>query len=440
MALVYIVTALLVVAQLALPLRLAFVPLLVGLFHLGNVSLVSEFTPVRIIIIVGLVRALASGQLRWSPDNRLDQLVGLFAVVALLSTLGHESSRYVPSPLIERCGLVLNVVGSYLYARAFTRCDDFLPTLATCLAVVTLPLAGGLLFEQATGRNAYVLLGSRSDMAGMRNDGFRAKGPFGHAITAGTATAVTLPFMVFLWRRRRGLAMAGIGAAVGGALATASSGPLAALGIVMGLLVFWRWREHLGWLRMAGLAALVVLNFTMSRPIWYLIARIDLVGGSTGWHRSTLIDRAIKNLDEWWLAGTDYTRHWMHSGVTWNPNHTDITNYYLQLGVLGGLPLMLCLVAMIIVALRMLERSMPLAAIGDKQGEFGAWCVWAAIIGHSVSFLSIAYFDQSYAGFFLLLGAAPAILEAAARCASQHEDAEPEADAVIGEPAASFAR
>jgi hypothetical protein len=415
MVLVYLFTAVLVLAQLLLPRRLAFIPLLVALFHLGNVALISEFTPMRIVILIGLGRAFAGGFLRWSAHNRLDQLVAVFAVVALLSSLGHTASVHVPSPLIERCGLVLNVLGAYLYARAFTGGEDFVMTLAYWLAIVMIPLSAMLTLEQVTGRNAYAMLGSRSEGASMRNDGFRAKGPFGHAITAGTATAVTLPFMIFLWRRKKVLGTLGALAAVGGALATASSGPLAALAVVIGLLVFWRWRQHLRPVRLAGFALLVVMHFTMSRPIWYLIARIDLVGGSTGWHRSSLIDRAIRNLDEWWLAGTDVTRHWMHSGVTWNPNHTDITNYYLQLGVLGGLPLLLTLVAIIAVALMCLEASLPLLRGHAPDEEFASWCVWTAILAHSVSFLSIAYFDQSYAGFFLLVGAAPGLLEAARR-------------------------
>jgi len=422
MILVYLVTVVLLVAQLALPRRLAFLPLLIALLHLGNVSLISEFTPMRLVIMVGIARAFAGGFVRWSANNRLDQLVAIFAVVALLSSLGHAASIHVPSPLIERCGLVLNVVGAYLYSRAYTGADDFVVTFSRWLAFILIPLSALLLLEQTTGRNAYYVLGARSDTAGIRNDGFRAKGPFGHAIIAGTAAAVALPFMVFLWRRQKALGLAGALAAVGGAVATASSGPLAALAVIAACLCLWRWREHLRRLRIGGYIALVFLHFTMSRPVWYLIARIDLVGGSTGWHRSSLIDRAIRNLDEWWLVGTDYTRHWMHSGVTWNPNHTDITNYYLQLGVLGGLPLLLTLVAMIAVALGFLEQSLPLDRAEETDLDFGTWCVWTAIIAHSVSFLSIAYFDQSYAGFFLLIGATPAILQAARRGAEVDDD------------------
>jgi hypothetical protein len=422
MILVLGITLILLVAQWILPRHLAFLPMLFALLHLGNGSVISEFTPMRLVILVGLVRAVTGGFFQWSSTNRLDLMFGVFSIVALISSVGHEASRYVPSPLIERCGLVLNVLGSYLYARAYVVGENFVPNLSKWLAILIIPLGGLLTLEQATGRNPYYSLGAKSPVAGMRNDGFRATGPFGHAIIAGTATAVAIPFMVFLWNRRKGLAIAGMIASVSGTLATASSGPIAAMGVAIFLLILWRWREHLSRLRNSVWILLIILNFTMSRPIWFLIARIDLVGGSTGWHRSKLIDMAMNDLGTWWLFGTDYTRHWMHSGVTWNPNHTDITNYYLQMGVLGGLPLMITFIVIIIISVKTLEKGMAFFQETDVSQEFGIWCVWTSLLAHCVSFISIAYFDQSYAGFFLLVGAAPALLEAAKRASFEAEE------------------
>lgn len=426
MILFFAVTAALLVAQLTLPRRLAFLPMLVALLHLGNASVISEFTPMRLVILTGLVRAVSGGFFQWSAGNRLDQLAALFAIIALISTIGHEGNDFVRIPLIERCGLILNVLGSYLYARAYVTGESFLEDFSKWLAILIIPLGFLLTLEQGSGSNAYASLGSRSAMAGVRNEEFRAQGPFGHAIIAGTATAVAVPFMVFLWRTRKVLAGAGGAAAVAGTFSTGSSGPIAALLVTVVLLVLWRWRQNLRRIRLYFWLLLIFLHFAMSRPIWFLIARIDLVGGSTGWHRSKLIDTAIKDWETWWLFGTDYTRHWMHSGVSWNPNHTDITNYYLQMGVLGGLPLMITFIAMIVVALSWLEKGFVLFRGIDPSQEFGLWCIWASILAHCVSFLSIAYFDQSYAGIFLLVGAAPALLEAARKSSEEAEESGPE--------------
>ncbi len=417
----------LVIAQFALPRRLAFLPLLVATFHLGNAVVVSEFTPMRLVIISGLLRAMAAGELQWSFRNRLDQLVAGFCAIALLSSLGHEGNAYVTSPLIERCGLVLNVLGAYLYGRAYMTGPDFVTRFATLLAIVLIPFSIMIALEQATGNNYYSSLGARSEFAGIRNDRFRAMGPFSHAILAGTAAAATLPFMILLRRRQyKLLGTLGIGASIIATLASASSGPIVAIITAVGLLALWRWRHLLGRMKFCAGILLIFLHFTMSRPIWFLIARMDIVGGSTGWHRSKLIDTAMNRLDEWWLAGTDYTRHWMFSGVTWNPNHTDITNHYLQMGVLGGLPLMIAFIAILIAALIGIERALPdLRAAGDER-EFDAWCVWTSLLVHSVSFISISYFDQSYGGFYILIGSVAAIRDWEPE--NPEEDDDPEYD------------
>ena len=41
----------------------------------------------------------------------------------------------------------------------------------------------------------------------------------------------------------------------------------------------------------------------MKAPVWALIQRIDIVGGSSGWHRYELIDQCIKHFSDWWLMG-----------------------------------------------------------------------------------------------------------------------------------------
>lgn len=384
--------------------------MLVAVFHLGNAALLSGLTPVRIVIFAGLLRAVAGGFYHMSTRNRFDQLMLFFSLIALLSSFGHKSSYLVPYPLLERAGLILNFLGTYLYARAYLVGPEFIIRYSLVLAIIVIPFAPLLALEQTTGRNTYIMLGSKSDSASIRNDRFRAMGPFGHAILAGTAAAATLPFMFLVHSRGYVLlGRIGIGASVIATIASASSGPLAAMIVSLGLLSFWRWRHILGLAKICIGLMLIFLNFSMSRPIWFLIARIDIVGGSTGWHRSMLIDSAMNRLGEWWLAGTDYTRDWMLTGVMWNPNHTDITNYYLQMGVLGGLPLMLAFITIIVTSLAGLEKALPILCHAGDLREFDVWCVWTAILTHSISFLSVAYFDQSYAGFFMLIGAVPAI-------------------------------
>lgn len=413
MVLVFIVTVLLVIAQWILPTKIAFVPMLLAVCFIGNVNVISEFTPVRIIIITGLLRAISNGFFKWSASNRLDLLFLVFIVIAIISTIGHESSYYVPSPLIERVGLILNICGSYLYARAYASGNEFIPNISKQLAIIMIPLALLLSIEFKTGKNPLFVLGSRSLNAAMRDGEFRARGSFGHAIIAGTVTAASLPFLYFLFKRKKNLAIVGIVASLFATFSTGSSGPLATTFLSIVLLVMWRWRQYLCNVRNCIWFLLVILHFTMDRPVWFLIARIDLTGSSTGWHRALLMDAAVNDLQAWWLFGTDYTRHWIFSGVSWNPNHTDITNYYLQFGVLGGLPLMITFISIIIVALSQIEKSFKLFKMSNSDQEFAAWCLWSSIVLYCISFISIAFFDQSYALFFLLIGSVPGLKEIA---------------------------
>ena len=113
----------------------------------------------------------------------------------------------------------------------------------------------------------------------------------------------------------------------------------------------------------------------MKAPVWYLMARIDLVGGSTGWHRAYLIDQALMHLSEWWIAGTDYTRDWMPYGVSWSPDHSDITNHYILLGVTGGIALIAAHVAVLTLAFKGVGRTLDQhrgAAVGERSPSLGS--------------------------------------------------------------------
>ncbi len=407
-----IVTLILLVMQFALPHRLAFLPLLIASCHLGNVEVLGDFTPVRALIVAGVARAMSTGTFQFSWSHPLDRLFAILAVIILVSSIGHQESLY--NPYVERIGLALNILGSYLYARAFVSTPEEYRSMLMAFAIVLTPLSVCLAAEQVSGKNLYHALGAPGATAGTRNGEFRAQGPFNHSILSGTVGATALPLFAIFWRQKRTLAVVAMGACLVGVIASGSSGPLVATMASLGFLLFWRWRHLTRTVRLTVIACLVVLNFVMARPIWFLIARIDLVGGSTGWHRSKLIDSAMTHLNEWWLFGTDYTRHWMLTGVSWNPNHTDLTNYYIHLGVLGGLPLLICFILVLRKCFRLLGEKMEELSEEESEGEFVLWTVGVALVAHAVSFISISYFGQMYALFYLLIGVIPGLLEAEA--------------------------
>ncbi len=131
---------------------------------------------------------------------------------------------------------------------------------------------------------------------------------------------------------------------------------------------------------------------------------MDFVGGSTGWHRAYLIDMAVQHLDEWWMFGSDSTRHWMPYGLLAVPEHCDLTNYYIHLGVMAGMPVVITLIAIQWKSFRIIGQRMSELRKSNSPDEFWLWCLGSALFAHAITFLSISYFDQIYVFFWGLIG------------------------------------
>ena len=401
------IALLLVVAQLALPRRYAFAPLLVSACHVGTIEFIGELSLPRLLVVIGLARALMTGDFRFSFSNLVDRCAFAFALAALL-TAGFHDAGY--NFFVANIGLILNACGSYLYGRAYLHGLGWWRDLARVSIIVAIPLALLMVQEVVTQRNPYAMLGINTGEVTFR-DGVRARGPFRHSILAGTAGAALLPLCLILWREQRTLALVGVVTSLAIVATSNSSGPIAAALFAGGLIWCWRKREHVPRLKWAVPLGIVALELYMTRPFYFIISRLDFTGGSTGWHRSKLIESSINHFNEWWLWGTDYTRHWMATGVSWNPDHTDLTNYYIHLGAIGGLPLMLSLIALIWFAFRALFRFIPLEPGVRRPEDFALWCLVCSLGAHALSFISISYFDQMYAIFYLLVGGIAGLAE-----------------------------
>jgi len=149
------------------------------------------------------------------------------------------------------------------------------------------------------------------------------------------------------------------------------------------------------------------LDIVMKDPAYYVLARIDLAGGSTGWYRARLIESSIEHLSEWWIVGTDYTRHWMATGLEAFPDQADIVNQYIKYGVLGGLPLLLIFIALLLRGFsyvgRTIRRWCELGA--DARYVFVLWACGATLFVHVVTCISVSYFDQSVIFLYMILAA-----------------------------------
>jgi len=391
---------------LLLPRRWAALPLLVGACYITRDSLFQlgpfHFSVIRMLIATGLVRMIMRRERLADRINNLDWLVLVWSLWVLLSSMFHEDSS---AALVYRLGLAYDACGIYFLVRVFCQLFDDVVGLSRLTAILLLPVAVEMIYEKLTGNNLfYVLSGISVDLT-IREGHIRAQGPFAHAIIAGTVGAVCLPLMVLLWHQHRKAAVIGIGACAVMIFTCASSGPILSMVAALGALFMWRHRQQIRLVRWLAVAAYIALDLFMNDPAYYIIARIDLVGGSTGWFRARLIQSAFEHLSEWWLGGTDHTRHWMPSGVSWSAEHTDVTNQYLRMGVIGGLPLMVLFIGTLIKGFSFVGGALRWLSKGSLQHQFTCWALGASLFAHATTFVSVSYFDQSFVFLYLILAA-----------------------------------
>lgn len=391
-----------------LPRRSAATPLLIGAAYMtrGQVLEVgpASFTVMRILVTVGILRALLKRERIANGMNRVDRMLVLWAVLLIVNSVFHTSDAW-----LFRTGMVWTDLGCYFLFRIFVQDADDVRHIFKVLCVVLIPVAVLMLLEKLTGNNYFAALGGVNAVADLRDGHFRAQGPFAHAILAGTVGATCFPMALYLWKSHRKHALVGLFAAAGIVFASASSGPIMMVLFILFGFVLWKVRRCLRAVRWLALIVVIALGVVMKDPVYFLMARIDIAGGSTGWHRARLIQSSIEHLDEWWLAGTDYTRHWMPTGIHANAIHTDITNHVLTMGVMGGLPLMFLFIMTLVAAFCAVERALRENESASIEHLFLIWTLGAILFGHVMNFFSISLFDQSVVFFYLVLAAIGAV-------------------------------
>jgi hypothetical protein len=166
-------------------------------------------------------------------------------------------------------------------------------------------------------------------------------------------------------------------------ITTASSTPVLTVVAVVVAACLFPWRYRLHWVRWAAVVTVVGLHVVMTAPVWHLIARVNVVGGSTGWHRYHLIDQFIRRANEWWLLGTNSTDHW-----GWHL--TDTANVYVSQGVQGGLATLLLMLTTMGLAFR--QNGLTLRNVrGDRVRTTYAWALGVGLFAHAVAMIGVSY-------------------------------------------------
>lgn len=399
-------------ALMLLPARWASLPLLASACYMTlgqGIDIAGlSFPIIRLVIAVGFVRLLVKREWPSGGINGLDLLVLAWAAWTMISSLFHEDPH---NALINRLGQIYNACGLYFLMRCFCRSIGDVTNHVRIAAMVLIPLSAAMLIEWATGQNVFAVFGGVLAESEVRGGSIRAQGPFLHPILAGSVGATSLPLMVAMWKSHRTVAVLGTGACVVMVLTAGSSGPVLSAVVAVAALVAWRIRSHMRALRWAAVTGYVAADLIMNAPAYYLLARIDVTGSSTSWHRAALIEAAITHFWDWWLVGTDYTRHWLAYGVPWSGKHIDVTSHYLMMGINGGLALMLLFLFTLAKGFSIVGQRVREGGGLTTDGHSSAWVIWTlgcSLFAHAATFLSVTYFDQSFAFLYLVLAAIPA--------------------------------
>ena len=385
---------------LRLPRNWAPLPLLLGAAYVTLVQQLEigpvHFSVTRLLIMVGLVRVMINGERVAGGMKSIDRMMILWAIWDVCTLLFHKSDVFV-----FRLGLLYDTLGVYYLFRVFIRGLDDIQNVFKMMCILLLPLSATMLVERLQGNNPLALFGFGSEGVLVTKGHFRAAGPFGHPILAGTVGAACLPMALYLWRQNRKVAVVGLVAALCIVFASGSSGPILTGFAMLAGLAVWKIRPHLRTIRWAVVLGIFTLNLAMNEPVYYLIARIDITGGSTGWYRAHLLQYSFEHLEQWWLAGTDSTRGWTLVAI--NNSSSDITCHYLQMGVWGGLPLMFLFLTVLFSGFAEVGRGLKSHKSAPTKYQFLIWTVGCILFGHAIALMSVSYFDQSFVFLYLAL-------------------------------------
>lgn len=356
-----------------------------------------DFNVMKILVIVGWLRLIIRGELQRLKLNAIDitfigwALSGLFIYTLLWKT---------SSAFVFRAGGVFTFFGLYFLFGYLIKDLEDLRCILKWLVVVCIVMAVTMTVEKITMRNPLAMMGAQ-EIPAIRDERVRCQAAFAHPILAGTFGASLIPLFVSLWwqkERMQFVAIVGVVAAIIITIDSASSGPaMTVVAAIIGLCM-WPWRRQMQIIRWGIFLGLMALHIFMKASVWFLIARIDVAGGSTAYYRALLIDRAIAHINEWWLLGTKFTWHW-------GRGLEDITNQYIRIGIDGGITTLILFVLIIVFCFQHLGRLQPLLENHSIAANRIFWAMGASLFAHAVSFMGVSYFDQIIFWWILLLAA-----------------------------------
>jgi len=399
----FIATVFLALAVLLLKRRYLLVPFILAACFIPAdqrvIIMNLDFTAIRILVLVGALRILLQQPARPIRWNRFDKIVSVWAICGAAIYCLHWFNI---AAVINRSGWLFDFFGLYWIFRKNINSWDSIRFNLKIFAICSLFMAGLIAWEWQTGQNPFTVMGRVGTI--VRQQRYRCQGPFPHAIMSGLFWATLLPLLAGLAITEKNKVLYWLSAAAATfiVIASASSVPIIVLPIVVVGLFMYKWRQYTSQTLLCLLVLLTGLHLVMNQPVWHLISRVNVIGGSTGWHRYHLINAAIRNFDQWAFIGCRNT-------ANWGLGLRDITNQYILEGVRGGLVTLILFLLVLIYAFRIILTI----SLTDRQYDrrWLCWCFFLAIMGHCIAFFGVSYFGQIMMLWYMMLAIVGFLLE-----------------------------
>jgi hypothetical protein len=385
---------------LALPRKKAITPFLLAFFSIpvgqvlvaGGVHL--NMLQILILTVLGRMAAFrgSSSEKRFGGGfSAFDKLVVLWTLVAFGMFLIQFMQMQA---FIKGLGDLVVSLGGYLAVRFLIPDRETVRRAVTVLAVVCVIQGICMVSEQFTDENVFRFAGGGWPQ--IREGHVRSEGALG-TLYAGAMAGALIPFFLWLWteKKSRMAAYAGLAGATSMVWASHASTSWMAYGAGLFGLAFWPLRKQMRLVRWGLVAVLVGLHLAMKGPVWSLIAKIDVTGGSSSYHRYYLVDNCIRHFSDWWLLGcTNYG--------DWGFDMWDLCNQFVAAALTGGL-------VTLVLYLMIFKRSFRAIGIarkrveGDRRQELLFWCLGSALFANVVAHFGINYMVHLSVYFFILL-------------------------------------
>lgn len=388
--------------------RMAAVGMMAGVLYLTLGQVIDLFGihlyAMRILTLAGLIRVLFLNEFSFNNLNGFDKfLLAVYAYRVFVFIANGNGSA------VNSIGLLIDISLAYFTFRGLL--DDFksFQWLLKAMIFLLIPYVALVSIEMITWHNPFLIQGATSEVV-LRNGRPRCIGSFAHPTILGTFGASFLPLYMALYNidGYRKTAAAGVGLCLAIVLLSNSGGPLscAALGIAGWML--WIVRTKMFIVRRTLALLLILLVMVMKAPIWYLPAKLSIITGGDGWHRSYLMDVAFQNLDQWWFAGMSVllTKDWFPYIVA--TGGADIINYYLDFGIAAGLISMGLFIALLVDAFSRLGNALikiRSATSVSSEAEYILWALGTVLAMHIFNWFGLVYFDQYYVVLFMQFAA-----------------------------------